>query len=625
MSDLDQDKGVGGSSGGPTGDRTDGTVGAETGSEKQAVRSVFFAADDSGSEGSGKQSEDADPEKKSVNPFMEIVQPFVDLVSAPRVLWGINAAYFIEGMVYFGMLMYMAMYFNQYVGLSDEHAGYMVGVLTSGITLSMFFFGGLADKVGVRRALIGAFVLMIVGRLAMAAAPSLGFGDIGLNSAIHWIAMAGIVLIVLGYGMYMPAAYSGIRQFTTPKTAGMAFAMLYALMNLGGWLPTFFSPLRREYGIAGSYWVFSFATVLALGLTVVLLTRKVVDKTIADVKAEKEAAKDADQKSRDAAQTAKVDAALQRAKKEGAIGVAVHWLRTHPLADPKFAFFIFALIPVQTLFAHNWLTLPVYVERAFAPPASVEVCEGMEPTGKSLVLPKESSPVADYVDVVRKYDGYREGCEAKRVLRAIASNKPSEADSAAVARVEEAKKVVRTWDYAAVVDKVGWSERARLWLGENFEVAVNFNPLLIFILVPIVTALTQRKKVYNMMIVGTFVMAAPTFLLVIGANFWTLLGFLVIMTIGEAMWQPRFLQYAAEIAPEGRTAAYMGVAQFPWFLTKMLVPLYSGRFLAAYVPSDGPVNSEQMWLIYGLIAISSTVMLVIAKGWVGKDFKTQAS
>jgi POT family proton-dependent oligopeptide transporter len=38
------------------------------------------------------------------------------------------------------------------------------------------------------------------------------------------------------------------------------------------------------------------------------------------------------------------------------------------------------------------------------------------------------------------------------------------------------------------------------------------------------------------------------------------------MTIGEAMWQPRFLQYAAEIAPEGRTGAYMGVAQFPWFL-----------------------------------------------------------
>jgi hydrogenase large subunit len=39
----------------------------------------------------------------------------------------------------------------------------------------------------------------------------------------------------------------------------------------------------------------------------------------------------------------------------------------------------------------------------------------------------------------------------------------------------------------------------------------------------------------------------------------------------------------------------MGVAQFPWFLTKMIVPLYSGWFLSRYVPSQGEVHSEAMW------------------------------
>ena len=159
------------------------------------------------------------------------------------------------------------------------------------------------------------------------------------------------------------------------------------------------------------------------------------------------------------------------------------WLANHPLSDAKFFFFIFALIPVQTLFTYNWLILPQYLERAFA----------------------------------------------------------------------------------------------GSFVSERFEVFSNLNPILIFIAVPIVTALTQKKKVYNMMIArhlrhgGAGLPAGlrrPTC--------WLLLAFLLIMTIGEAMWQPRFLQYAAEIAPEGRTGAYMGVAQFPWFLTKMLVPLYSG-------------------------------------------------
>ena len=334
---------------------------------------------------------------------------------------------------------------------------------------------------------------------------------------------------LLGYGMYQPAAYAAVRQFSTPATAGMGFAMLYALMNLGGWIPTFAFLLRdKEYaglGIPGVYWVYTGLTVVGLLATFLILTRKVEQDAIAKAKAA--AAAKASQEKKEEAKP--VEAPAAAAQKKGVVA----WLKAHPLADPKFAFFIFCLIPVQTLFAHNWLTLPMYVERAYA----------------------------------------------------------------------------------------------GTWIGQNFEVATNFNPILIFILVPIVTALTQHRKVYNMMIAGTAVMAAPTFLLAIGPSFWTLFAFLVLMTIGEAMWQPRFLQYAAEIAPEGRTGAYMGVAQFPWFLTKVLVPLYSGWFLTTYCPKDVPtqmLNTETMWFIYGCIAMSSTVMLVLARNWIGKDFKTKA-
>ncbi len=567
------------------------------------------------------------------NPLKEITQPFVDLVRAPRALWGINAAFLLEGMVYFGMLMYLAMYFNEYVGLGDSMAGIMVGVLTSGITFSMFLFGGLADKWGVRIALILSFLLMIVGRIALSGVPTFGLAPSGLWSPAHLVAMGGILLILLGYGMYQPAAYSGVRQLTTPKTAAMGFAMLYALMNLGGWIPSFFPPIRKAFGIAGTYWVFTGASVVALLLTVVLLSKKVVEKATAEAKAAKEAAKSDEQKEKDAAKKEKDDDAIRQARERGFAAVVWHWLRHHPLADAKFSFFIFALIPVQTLFAHNWLTLPVYVERAYAPAPAIEACEQAKPTPESDTAFKEaeSGKIESWNEIAEKHEGTRAACVAKKKIREVAKTKPAEGekfDAETAKRVEKAGRTIRTLDYEAA-SKAAWeqgkvSEVLRLWLGENYEVAVNFNPLLIFILVPIVTALTQKRKVYNMMIVGTFVMGAPTFLLAFGASFWTLLGYLLVMTVGEAMWQPRFLQYAAEIAPEGKTAAYMGVAQFPWFLTKMLVPLYSGYFLATYVPEEGRIESGQMWLIYGVIAMSSTVMLVLAKRWVGKDFKTKA-
>jgi len=777
------------------------------------------------------------PEKKS--PLKEITQPFIDLVHAPRALWGINLAYVIEGMVYFGMLGYLSIYVPgfifQAIDGADDAAHYMIMVLTAGITIAMFFLGVVADKRGVRFALIAAFIFMLVGRSIWAGAPNvLGLeparpgvfagdkidlhvtkvetrngvkaitessvvalqedavdakqvfsidlagdegipptdelesrlvavsrakvvsgegtlwdieygstpvrarlfahaaeeaglcvgGEISLDRAYifaieaedeaeeewqyvirqNWrddfsrvdtsgceeqpeeeggeegigeellrpqerwvpasapkgmlearevslselrgmedgatnvvvgdvcvtyvrnggyflqaerngpaifvfvkpfgsplqiVTLIGMLLVVIGYGMYQPAAYAGVRKFTTPKTAAMGFAMLYALMNLGGWLPSFAFLLRDDdylgLGIPGTFWVYAGFTVIALLCTVFILSRRTVSEAVARAKAEtaRIKAEEADEEQpKTQPESTNADSPLPdngeplRVKPHmwlfwlGGIALvlfkgespwyytwaelangwatagilsgvvwrwiiaglffispvffatipkAKRWLAQHPLEDGKFSYFIFALIPVQTLFTYNWFVLPAYINRA--------------------------------------YEG---------------------------------------------------------WIGEYFEIAANANPLLIFIAVPIITAITQKARVYNMMIIGTFVMAAPAFLLVLGPHWWALAGYLLIMTIGEAMWQPRFLQYAAEIAPEGRTGEYMGIAQLPWFLTKVLVPLlYSGRMMDRYCPAEGAQNTSLMWFIFGCIAITSTVLLILAKGWIGKGFKTK--
>ncbi len=736
------------------------------------------------------------------SPLREITQPFIDLVHAPRALWGINLAYAIEGMVYFGMLGYLAIYFSDFVfqGIehADEYSHNMVMVLTAGITIAMFVLGVVPDKLGVRFALIAAFVCMLIGRTLISGAPNLlgleptrpgvfvgdklslhitrletrdgnkaitaatviandpggaeaaahmaldlaaGDGFVPTNgiesrlvklseatvvdnkenaweveygtarvkarlfahagntvglcpgavfaldsayvtqrdgtyvirshwtddfgrvdatacaeaqnppsetssreqlqkptkrwpvsgempaisgatpvtiaalrdmpdgpvdvvvrdacvtyvrnggyflqadkdspaifafvkplwSRLHLVTMLGMLVVVIGYGMYQPSAYAGVRQFTTPKTAAMAFAMLYALMNLGGWLPTFAFLLRDEnflnLGIPGTYWVYTGFTLVALLATIVILTNKTVREASARAKAETAAITAAESSGQPTGSAGADSPAMERrwvpihmwvlavlviaavywrvpspTDLKLSVGLSVlwvflatfpwtaPWLARHPLADTKFCFFIFALIPVQTLFTYNWLILPQYISRAF---------EG--------------------------------------------------------------------------------------WIGEYFEIASNSNPLLIFIAVPIITAISQRAKVYNMMVLGTFIMAAPAFLLALGPHWWTLFLYLLIMTIGEAMWQPRFLQYAAEIAPEGRTGQYMGVAQLPWFMTKMLVPwLYSGWMMDRYCPAEGQQNTQLMWLVFGCIAMGSTVLLSLAKGWIGKDFKTKA-
>ena len=55
-----------------------------------------------------------------------------------------------------------------------------------------------------------------------------------------------------------------------------------------------------------------------------------------------------------------------------------------------------------------------------------------------------------------------------------------------------------------------------------------------------------------------------------------LVMFIVILSIGEALWSPRLYEYTAMIAPKGREGTYMALASAPNFAAKLAVGGLSG-------------------------------------------------
>src|SRR3989339_442993 len=139
--------------------------------------------------------------------FKELNETFVAFFKAPKALWGVNVPYIIEGLVYFGILTILGKYSSENLSVNDAQAGLIYSFVTGGITFSMLMFGGVSDKIGVRKSLTLAFILFITGRFFVALCGSLNMGS-GLWSPMFFMMTSGLLIMVLAYGLYQPAAYA---------------------------------------------------------------------------------------------------------------------------------------------------------------------------------------------------------------------------------------------------------------------------------------------------------------------------------------------------------------------------------------------------------------------------------
>lgn len=271
------------------------------------------------------------------------------LGSASRGSWLVNLVNFGDGVAYFGVLALMTLFMEANVGFSTHASTVSISLFTGGVTLFTALGGGtVSDRLGVRRALTLSLALVLTGRVLLTLSPGLG----GAAAAAAW---TSILVMAFGEGVIQPALYSGIKEYTHPRAATMGFAVLYSIMNLGIVAGELVSPWIRQWwaanvegvrvhdepaaGIAGAFWFFVAFTALLLAAHLALFTRRV--------------------EARD-----RVVEAAPAAKQEGTL---LDRLRALPIVDGRFLFFIFVLLPVRTLFAHQWITMPHFVTRAFPP------------------------------------------------------------------------------------------------------------------------------------------------------------------------------------------------------------------------------------------------------------------
>lgn len=409
------------------------------------------------------------------------------LLRGGRSYWLVNLVNFTDGIAYFGILNLLVLYLTQNLDLPSHLAHPTISIYAGSVTLFMLMAGSWVDRWGTRNSITISLVLALIGRLGLwgaAAAPG------------HKVEVAIPFLFCMGMatGILQPALYAGVKAFTHQRVAAMGFSLLYAIMNLGIVAESFVSPYLRtseglNLGIRGVFLAMALVTGIQLVAHVLLFPREQPDEP------------------KMLGEAAHLEAAAPASG-------------PHPLKDVRFLFFIFMLLPVRTLFAHQWMTIPEYVFRCF----------------------------------------------------------------------DQSMK-------------------------DRYEWVTALNPLVIVIGVPVLTYLTRRVPVLRMMIIGTLVSASATFLLSLPPEPGRLIAYVILFSVGEALWSSRFLEHVATIAPPNRVGAYMGFANLPWFIAKTTTGFYSGLMLEKYIPKGGAQHPEMLWTIYGIIALTSPLGLILASSW----------
>lgn len=120
------------------------------------------------------------------------------------------------------------------------------------------------------------------------------------------------------------------------------------------------------------------------------------------------------------------------------------------------------------------------------------------------------------------------------------------------------------------------------------------NPALDLLLVPLLTgtARAAARPHFQVIRVGLTVAAlSPAVVLVYGASLASVVGFVVVLTVGDALYNPRTDAYAMEVAPDGREGTFAGTAAALSFLAEVPAGLLGGVLLERFCSGDAAVAS----------------------------------
>lgn len=269
--------------------------------------------------------------------------------------WGIQIVNLLDSTAYFALLNIASVFLSDDIGLSDENAGYAVGLFTITTTVFLFFSGTIADWLGIR---LSAYVA-----LSAQGVLRLGLVVVGLAPGIPHrglIATAILFLMAPFMAMLQTVFQSANKRFTTERSRSAGFSLWYLFMNIGAAAGGFLIDIVRQgLGLHNAH-VFTVGAGLAVACSVAILFL---------VRREEQL--------RQAGSDSQDEPAAAPVPRKSPLQIAIEVV-TQP-AIWRLLVLIAFLLGVRAVFAYLYLIFPKYWLRTIGPDAAMGTLQAINP------------------------------------------------------------------------------------------------------------------------------------------------------------------------------------------------------------------------------------------------------
>ncbi len=161
--------------------------------------------------------------------------------------WVANITELFERLAYYGAFASLANYLHSSLGFPTEQTASLSGIFGGLVWFLAIVGGAVADRLGFRRALSVAYLILTCSYFLLGSLGSSWMGPVRNAVPLFWIVLVILMLPALGISMVKPAVVGTTARTSKENVRSIGYSIYYTLVNVGGAAGPYVASLAHQH------------------------------------------------------------------------------------------------------------------------------------------------------------------------------------------------------------------------------------------------------------------------------------------------------------------------------------------------------------------------------------------